>query len=99
MPKQRVTALGDLVGVATTPAVDISANEESDLYINGTWVGTVQPEVSADGTNFNAVGSALTAPAIVALPKTAKQVRLDCTAFTSGTIESQVGGRDDDRLG
>lgn len=99
MPTQRGQALDDLTGVATTPDVDVSDGETIDLWVNGTFVATVQPEASADGVTFAPIGAALTAPAVVSIPATAKKVRLDCTAFTSGTIESQVGVQDSDRKG
>ena len=99
MARQRSAALDDLTGTATTDPVNVSDGETIDLWINGTWVGTVQPQASADGTNFNNVGAALTAPAIVSMPAGAKSVQLECTAFTSGTITSQVGIEDLDRKG
>lgn len=99
MANQRSVAVGSLTATGAGTAADISDGEVAHLYVNGTFVATVQPEASADGTNYSPVGSPLTAPAIVSLPATAKKVRLNCTAFTSGTIAGQCGIEDADRLG
>lgn len=96
MPRLQSVTLDDLTSVATTAAVSIASMETKDMYVMGTFVGTCQPQVSPDGTNWLDVGAALTAPAIVALPSGALFARLDCTAYTSGTISSAVTGRDED---
>ncbi len=96
MSKYHTRALADLVATGQNAGITISDLESADMYIFGTFVATVQVQVSPDGTNFVNEGSAVTAGARVALPDTAQQVRLDVTAFTSGTIESAVGGLDTD---
>ncbi len=95
------TALPDLVGTGQNVAVNVEALEESDVWVGGTFVATYTVEASPDGVLFVPVpnGAGLTAPAIVSLPSGTKQTRVDCTAFTSGTIESVAAGRDLDRLG
>lgn len=88
-------ALADL-GSATTNAAsaDVSNCERLMLCISGTFVGTVQAEVSADGTKFSKYGTALTAPGVVEITGPCKAVRANCTAWTSGTIESRLSGID-----
>jgi hypothetical protein len=100
MANQRSASLGSLTapGVSATVA-DTTDGETLDVYISGTFVGTVVTEASADGTNFAPVAAGLTAPGIVRVPATAKKVRLNVTAFTSGTIVGHVGIEDNDRLG
>lgn len=94
MSKQAGRALADLTATGTNTGVNCGDFGEADMYVNGTFVGTVQVEASADGTNWSPVGSPVTAAAIVPLPASAKLARCHCTAYTSGTIKSQIGGSD-----
>jgi len=99
MAKQRSTAMADIGAVAANAAVSVEDLESADVYVFGTFVATAQVQESPDGTNFVNVGSALTAAGKVAISKSAKSVRVDVTAYTSGTVKSAAAGRDDDRLG
>jgi len=92
-------AAADLTGTGQNAGVEVSDMESGFYWVVGTFVGTVQVQVSPDGTNWVNEGSALTVPGKIAMPAGTKQMRADCTAFTSGTIEGVVTGRDDDRLG
>lgn len=88
-------ALADITSAAANAAsADVSANERLMLCVSGTFVGTVQAEVSADGTEFSKYGTALTAPGVVEITGPCKNVRANCTAFTSGTIKSRLSGID-----
>lgn len=72
------------------------------VQLNGTWSGTVAVQFSMDGTNWTgagtisssggANGSALTGNGISTVPVLGKYVRLQCTAYTSGTITAVIGG-------
>lgn len=99
MASQRSVALGNLTSAAAATGVEVGDAEKCHVYIYGTFVGTVVVEASADGTNYAPVAAGLTAPGIVEVPATAKKVRTNCTAFTSGTISAHVGIEDADRLG
>lgn len=57
----------------------------------GTFVGTMQIEVSMDGTNWAPFGAALTAPGTVKIDIPVKMVRAHCTAWTSGAIIVYAG--------
>lgn len=99
MAQQRTVALADLTGTGANAAKSVADFETAHLYVTGTFVGTVVAEVSGDGTNWAPAGAAVTAPAVIALPASASMARLNCTAFTSGTIKSHLAGRDSDRAG
>ena len=99
MSKWQSRPLADLTGTGQNAGVEVSDLESSAVWIVGTFVGTAQMQVSPDGTNWVDEGAALTTPGKVAVPDYVKQVRVDCTAYTSGTIESLVTGIDEDRKG
>ena len=99
MPSFQTRALADLGGTGQNAGVHVGDLETADVWVVGTFVGTLQVQVSPDGTNWVNEGSALTAPGKISIPKAAKQVRGDCTAYTSGTIEMVVTGVDDDLKG
>lgn len=88
-------ALADITSAtANAASADVSSMEKLMLAISGTFVGTVQAEVSVDGTKFSKYGTALTAPGVVEIASPCKKVRANCTAYTSGTIESRLSGVD-----
>ena len=89
-------ALADVGAAEANGGVEVSDLETSSVWLQGTFVGTVQPEISGDGVAWHALGSGLTVPTIVALPAYARQVRFDVTAYTSGTVEGIITGRDED---
>ena len=91
-------ALADITSQAANAGVNTSEYETANMHVYGTFVATVQVQVSHDNTNWINEGSALTATGKVALPP-ALFSRCNVTAFTSGTIKSVVMGRDDDRKG
>ena len=74
------------IGVQTTT----TAAWDPVFYLDGTFTGTYQPQVSYDGTNWLSVGSALAAPGWVNLPGSSVAFRLKCTAYTSGTPTAKL---------
>lgn len=58
--------------------------EQCAVQIWGTFAATLAVEASSDGTNFSAVSS-VTAPGWVSIPFAFKAIRINTTAFTSGT--------------
>jgi len=95
MSKQRSVALGALTAIAVGTGKDISDGETADVWVSGTFVGTVLVQASPDGTNWVTVANgSLTAPGVVPIPTSAKQVRINCTAYTSGTITGTAALRD-----
>jgi len=94
--------MGDLTGIDVTDAIDVSGMEHFAVTVGGTFVGTYSVEVSQDGTTFVAHPDATdkTAPFVLAVSDNPyKEVRVNCTAHTSGTLKNLLGGRDEDRAG
>ena len=87
----------DTVGQASSSASEtVGPFEVQDVanqlgvLLRGTFVASLQTQISFDGTNFVDHGAALTAPGYTALPS-CHSVQF-VNAFTSGTVEVQVGG-------
>lgn len=87
--KSRVS--GSVTATGTICSFDMTAYRHFSTAVGGTFVGTVQTQISLDGgTTWVLFGTAVTAPASVSYQNAATTlVRLQCTAFTSGAI---VGG-------
>lgn len=101
MGKAAFGNFADLTGTGETAAVDVSHLEEIAVGAFGTWAGTIELQVSFDGTNFTGHPT-LTAKTAVfsgAVGFRCKQIRFSCSAFTSGTIETAYSGTDEDREG
>lgn len=99
MSKFRTIALSDLTGTGQSTAANVSDLDVLHITVGGTFVGTYTVEGSTDGTNFAAIVdinanslTGLTAPTTAQLPAGLRSVRVNCTAYTSGTIESDVSG-------
>ena len=102
MGKARFVNLGDLASTTNTTAVDVSELESVAVAVGGTFVGTFSIEVSFDeGVTFipHASGTGKTAPFVLDLGMRVQQVRVDCTAYTSGTMNCGLSGTDEDRKG
>ena len=101
MGKPAFMDLGSLTGTGAGTAFDVSHLESINCLIGGTFVGTVAIEVSFDaGANFVPLPSPLaaaTAPVVSAVGVRCQQIRANCTAFTSGTIEVKASGEDEDQ--
>lgn len=92
------TVSGSLTAAATSVTLSApGASGSATIQIIGTWVATVQFEATTDGTNFYAVNAQpVVGGAFVTSSTTngqwligtagAAQVRVRCSAFTSGTI-------------
>lgn len=99
LPTQDVdrTATGNLTAAAQTVAVVAASDGNVGLQITGTWVATLQFEGTIDGTNWFAMNAhAIGTNASLITSTTANgqwrlmsggcaQVRVRCSAFTSGT--------------
>jgi hypothetical protein len=76
---------------------NIENASDVDLFISGTFVGTVQlqtPMADASGADaWQAIGANITAPGMVTVRMaTARKWRVACTAYTSGTIVYELSG-------
>ncbi len=79
-------------GTGVTAAVDLDRFcVDPSVQVFGTFVGTYDIERSLDGTNFNIDTTGETAPGLFDV-RACKQIRLNVTAYTSGTVEWVVGG-------
>lgn len=89
-------AFADITSAAANASKNVSVFTQSggagNVYVNGTFVGTYDVEVSVDNTNFSPAHTGKTVPGVWALPAGAIFSRVRVTAFTSGTVKSQVGG-------
>jgi hypothetical protein len=99
MSKQRSVALANITSAAANAAVGVTDFEDATLFVTGTFVGTYEVYESGDGTNFAPTYSANTAPEAFALQRGTSHVKVNCSAYTSGTIKSHVGGVDAERAG
>ena len=93
--------LGDLTGTGATTAIDVSHLENLGMMVGGTFVGTYEMQASFDGgATFVALPSGGgTAPKTIAVGIAVQQIRVECTAFTSGTLKNSAAGKDEDRKG
>ena len=80
------------VTITSGASVDISDLDHKCVYLSGTFVATVQFQISADGANWFNEGSALTASGPLEITKPARYLRANTTAFTSGAPIAQVVG-------
>lgn len=65
------------------------------VQVHGTFVATLQVEGSIDGSDYFAVGGAISAPSVVPVPETVEFVRVRTTAFTSGDPKAVLAGFDE----
>lgn len=83
------------------PAVDVGRAEnvfrfrDKFVQVHGTFVATLQLEGTLNGSDYFAVGSPVTAPAVIAVPQTVEFLRVRTTAFTSGAPHALFGGFDE----
>lgn len=79
--------------VSTGAAKDISDMLSCKCSISGTFTATYKILVSYDaGTSFVQTGSDVTAASEVTIPDAAQQIKIQCSAYTSGTPVGAVGG-------
>lgn len=97
MNKKIVRAIAAPVSVAAGLGTDCSDLRSCEAHLVSVGTGTYQFQVSLDGTNYVNHGSALTASGAVAtaIPDAAVKCRWNCTAYTSGTPASSIGGLKD----
>jgi hypothetical protein len=79
--------------VGFSGGVDVSVIDFKTVYIFGTFVATLQVQISPDGTNWFNAGSPFTASGYMDLNSITKKIRISVTAYTSGTPSYTVMGR------
>ena len=77
--------------VTQSAGIPVAEFSKMTVFLIGTFVATVQFQISPDGTTWMDIGAALTAPGFVELP-VCEEVRADVTAFTSGDPEGLITG-------
>jgi hypothetical protein len=65
------------------------------VQVHGTFVATVQVEATIDGSDYFAVGAAVSAPGVVPVPETVEFVRVRTTAYVSGEPRAVLAGFDE----
>lgn len=92
MAKRKNSAQASVTATGVICTMDLSDYDNVGWVVGGTFVGTVTPQVSQDGVTWAPFGTALTAPgSAVQLDAPFKYIRLNCTAYTSGTIVGMLG--------
>jgi hypothetical protein len=89
---KRARSVAAPTSVAAGAATDVS--DLISVTVNLTAVGTAtyQGQISMDGSTWANQGAALTANGSLAVPDGTVQFRWNCTAYTSGTPTSTLGG-------
>jgi hypothetical protein len=86
------------VSVTSGAAVDTRAMEAKTISIEGTFTATYQAQISCDpsdspaATSWTNIGTALTAAGNVFIQNPTCWVRIQCTAYTSGTPIGRLVG-------
>ena len=92
-PRTMRTLSGTFTAVGPTPTLRMDGDDL--VQIAGTFTGSIQPEMSLNGTDFSAVGDPITAPGIYTAPEIAfrrkAKFRLNCTALSAGTPSYLIG--------
>lgn len=107
MGKSKFGTMTELGEVADGDAVDVSNLEKLGVNVAGTFVGTWVLEQSFDAgvtwaqapANAAGVTATGTAPKAYNFDVVPQQIRVNCTAWTSGAINPSYAGKDEDRLG
>lgn len=92
MARLREASLQDLTGVANGAAVSIADIQSVTVNIGGTFVGTAKIQVSADQGTTWVDFQTTTAPVVSNVLPNVGRLRVICSAYTSGTIKSSMGG-------
>jgi len=88
--------LGDFTKTATGTAVGVGHFEPGTVYgsVDGTFEGTLQIEVSFDGSTYEQYGANITTAkaSFGPIPAGVKLMRAKCSVLASGTIKVRAGG-------
>lgn len=67
--------------------------EAIEVQTSGTFVATVQLQISLDGENWDNVGAPISATGLTTITNTARFLRANVTAYTSGQPVIKVDGK------
>jgi len=80
-----VTNLNVPASVANSDVITKSPSDALSVYVTGTFVATLQLQVSLDGVNWLDDGASITTPGVLTASVNAPQARVAVTSYTSGT--------------
>lgn len=89
--------LGSFTGTGAGTAQNVAALETVRVHVSGTFVADVDVEISFDQGTTWALWQQLTAAGLANELPPVGRVRINISAFTSGTVVTNFGGRDDNR--
>lgn len=101
MPAAFIKEFDDLGSITATDAIDVEHVENTAVIIGGTFTGTVSLQISFDGSTWinHPTINGKTAAFAGTVGFRCKALRMNCTAYSSGTIKTAVSGDDEDRRG
>jgi hypothetical protein len=82
----------DLTGNGSTTPLGVDQLGDMTVQISGTFAATATVEGSMDGVVWGAAAAAVTAPGVIQVPGTYRELRVTVSGFSSGTITSRLGG-------
>jgi hypothetical protein len=80
--------------VGVGQASNVFRFRDKTVHVIGPFVGSLQLEGSIDGSDYEPIGAAVTAPGLVPVPFTVEFLRVRVTALTSGTPKAVAAGFD-----
>lgn len=86
------TTLAIPTSVAAGAATDANEIVDKTVQISGTFVATIQLQGTIDGSVWNDLGDPITAATTVMVLGTFKAIRVNVTAYSSGTPVGHVSG-------
>lgn len=73
------------VTVAPGDPLRVDRFRDKTIFVGGTFTATLRIQGSLDGSTWADLTADITTPSILQLPQTVEQIRVNTTAFTSGT--------------
>lgn len=96
LPKRSARTMSVATSVAAGTAIDISdLADGAKVGISGTFTATMKVEESVDGSTWVQVGSDVTAAALRTVTKRTRFLRINTSAYTSGTPAARLFGKPD----
>lgn len=87
-------ALNVLASVGDGEPKEVKGFREITVQVMGTFVATLEIQISLDGARYHSIHTGITAPGVYSVDHACKKLRVKTTAFTSGTPEAWFGGFD-----
>jgi len=84
------TLLSSATSTGASKSVGSDGITPAHVQITGITLGTVAIQGSVDNSNWATIGAALTADALVTLTNPPPHIRVNVTAFTSGSITVKI---------